>query len=239
MSPSRSVVDLCHEARCGTVGDPKRIIEDGYDRIGERYRAWSEDAMPNDVRGEYLRDVLARLAEHADVLELGCGSGADAVRLARGRRYVGVDLSSVQLAIARAHVPDGTFLHADLTAVEFPDESFDAVVSFLVFNHVPAGEQGRTFRKIHAWLRPGGFFCASLGAGRHNDMIEDDWLGVPMFFASNGQEENERQLQESGFQLERSELRTEQEEDGEVTFHWVIARRESRAVTVASREARQ
>jgi SAM-dependent methyltransferase len=208
------------------VDDPKRIIEIGYDRIGERYRPWSEVAMPNDVRGEYLGEVLARLTENADVLELGCGPGADAVQLARGRHYVGVDLSSVQLDIARAYVPDGTFLHADFTAVEFPGESFDAVVSFLVFNHVPAGEQGPTFRRIHTWLRPRGLFCASLGAGRHDDMVEDNWLGVPMFFASNSREENQRLLHEAGFQLERSELRTEQEEDGEVTFHWVIARKD-------------
>src|SRR2546430_655968 len=96
-----------------TVDDPKRIIETGYDRIGERYRPWSENVMPDDVRGEYLGEVLARLPEDADVLELGCGPGADAIHLARGRHYVGVDLSSVQLDFARAHVPDGTFLHAD------------------------------------------------------------------------------------------------------------------------------
>ena len=181
--------------------------------------------MPDDVRSEYLREVITRLPKEADVLELGCGPGADAVQLARGRRYVGVDLSRVQLGIASAHVPDATFLQADLTAVEFPSESFDAVVSFLVFNHVPAGEQGPTFRKVHGWLRPGGFFCASLAAGRHEDMIEDDWLGGPMFFSSNGREENERLLHEAGFQLERSELRTEPEEDEEVTFHWVIGRK--------------
>ena len=56
-------------------------------------------------------------------------------------------------------------------------------------------------------------------------MVEDEWLGVPMFFASNGMEENERLLGEAGFVLERSELRTEPEDDGEVTFHWVIARK--------------
>ena len=58
--------------------------------------------------------------------------------------------------------------------MDFPRESFDAVVSFLVFNHVPAAEQARVFERIHFWLRPDGFFCASLGAGRHDDMVEDD-----------------------------------------------------------------
>jgi SAM-dependent methyltransferase len=209
------------------MDNPKPIIEDGYDRIGPQYRPWSDEAMPDDVRGEYLREVLSRLAASADVLELGCGPGADAVHLAHQRRYTGVDLSTVQLEIARQHVADGTFLHGDFTELNFPGESFDAVVSFLVFNHVPAAEQGRTFEKIHTWLRPDGFFCASLGAGRHDDIVEDDWLGVPMFFASNGWEENERLLRLAGFDLERSELRTESEDDDEVTFHWVIARKPS------------
>jgi integrase len=97
--------------------DPKRIIEDGYDRIGPQYRPWSDEAMPDDVRGEYLREALSRLSEGADVLELGCGPGVDAAPLAHRRRYTGVDLSSVQLEIARQHVADGTFLHGDFTAM--------------------------------------------------------------------------------------------------------------------------
>ena len=128
--------------------DPKRIVEAGYDRIGARYRPWSENAMPTDVRGEYLSEVLARLPGGAAVVELGCGPGADAVRLARGRRYVGVDLSRVQLAIARARVPDGTFLRADVTAVDFPRRSVDAVVSFFVFNHIPASRVERSGESI-------------------------------------------------------------------------------------------
>jgi SAM-dependent methyltransferase len=207
--------------------DAKRIVEAGYDRIGEDYRRWSEGQPTDDVRAEYVREVLARLPANTDVLELGCGPGVDAARLARGARYVGVDLSSAQLSIARAHVPNGTFTHADLTNVEFPLGSFDAVVSFYVFNHVPSGEQGGTFRRIHGWLRPGGFFCASFGARKHDDMIEEDWLGVPMFFASNGYDENVGLLEEAGFALERSELRTVREDDGEVTFHWVIARKQA------------
>jgi SAM-dependent methyltransferase len=209
-----------------SVDDPKRIIEEGYDRIGSEYRRWSEGAMPDDVREEYVREVLSRLSENARVLELGCGAGVDAVRLARAAgRYTGIDLSGVQLATARGLVPDGTFLQGDFTTMDFPDESFHAVVSFLVFNHVPAAEQGPLFHRTFAWLRPSGFFCVSLGAGRHDDMVEADWLGVPMFFASNGREENERLLCLAGFDLERSELRAEPEDDDEVTFHWVIARK--------------
>ena len=40
--------------------------------------------------------------------------------LADGRRYTGVDLSARQLALAREHLPDATFIQGDLTTIELP-----------------------------------------------------------------------------------------------------------------------
>ena len=179
------------------------------------------------VRRWFLQEVLARLPAGTDVLELGCGPGVEAEVLAQGRRYCGVDLSGVQLSFARARVPGGTFLRGDFTAVDLPEGSFDAVVSFYAFNHVPRDEQGPTFRRAFGWLRPGGVFCLSLGAGAHDGEIEPGWLGqVSMYFAGNDVANNERLLREAGFDLEISEIKTEEESEGEVvTFHWVIARK--------------
>ena len=66
----------------------------------------------------------------------------------------------------------------------------------------------------------------SLGAGDTEDEVQEDWLGVPMFFAGFEPEANERALLDAGFELELSETRSEFElGQGEVTFHWVIARK--------------
>lgn len=204
--------------------DPKRIVEDGYDRIAPRYAEWSSGA--DVVRLWFLDEVLQRLPAGADVLELGCGSGAAAAILADGRSYTGVDLSAGQLAIARERLPKATFMRGDLTRIAFPDDAFDVVVAFYVFNHVPQAEQAPTFARIFRWLRPGGRLMLSLGASNTEDEVQEDWLGVPMFFAGFEPEENERSLLDVGFELELSETRSQVEEgEGEATFHWVIARK--------------
>ncbi len=204
--------------------DPKRIIEDGYDRLAPRFEEWSSGA--DTVVPWFLDEILQRLPAGADVLELGCGSGTVAAVLADGRSYTGVDLSEGQLARARERLPEKTFLHGDLTRISFPDEAFDAVVAFYVFNHVPQAEQRPTFERIFRWLRPGGRLMLSLGASNTEDEVQEDWIGVPMFFAGFEPDANEQALLDAGFELELSETRSQFEEgEGEATFHWVIARK--------------
>jgi len=209
--------------------DPKRMIEEGYDRLGSRYIEWTTSQGPG-VREWFLDEVLQRLPADASVLELGCGPGTVSPALADGRRYTGVDLSAGQLALARERLPDATFIQADFMTIELPAEAFDAVVAFFVFNHLPRAEHAPMFARVRSWLRPGGRFMLSLGASDTDDEIEEDWLGVPMFFAGFEPDANEQALLEAGFELELSETRSEIEGGGqEVTFHWVIARRPGRA----------
>ena len=204
--------------------DPKRMVEEGYDRIARRYAEWASGG--DEVRAWFLDEVLQRLPAGAAILELGCGSGTAAAALADGRSYTGVDLSAAQLAMAQERHPDLTFLRGDLTSIWFRDGAFDAVVAFWVFNHVPRAEQGPTFERIHRWLRPGGRLMLSLGADDTDDEVQDNFLGVPMFFAGFEPNANERSLRDAGFELELSETRSQIEEgEGEATFHWVIARK--------------
>jgi ubiquinone/menaquinone biosynthesis C-methylase UbiE len=204
--------------------DPKEIIEAGYDQLAPRYDDWSSGADP--VLEWFVDELFQRLPRGSDVLELGCGSGSAAATLAAGRSYKGVDLSAGQLAIARTRLPKETFVQGDLTAISFPDGSFDAVVAFYVFNHVPRAEQAPAFARIFRWLRAGGRLMLSLGAGNTDDEVQADWLGVPMFFAGFEPKVNEQSLRNAGFELELSETRSQIEEgEGETTFHWVIARK--------------
>jgi cyclopropane fatty-acyl-phospholipid synthase-like methyltransferase len=205
--------------------DPKRIVEQGYDELGSRYLDWTTSQGPG-VREWFLDEVLQRLPAGAEVLELGCGPGTVSPVLADGRRYTGVDLSTGQLAIARERLPGGVFIHGDFTKIELSQAGYDAVVAFFVFNHVPRAEHAPMFAKVFSWLRPGGRFMLSLGAGDTVDEVQEDWIGVPMFFAGFTPDANERALIGAGFELELSETRSEIEEgEGEITFHWVIAKK--------------
>jgi len=206
------------------MNDPKRMVAEGYDRIGDDLRPWFDETA-GQARGWFLSEILQRAPEGSEVLELGCGAGVDAIDLAEGRRYTGVDLSEVMISLARGRVPSGTFVQDDLASLAFPQASFDAVVSLYVFGHVPASEHVPTFRRVFEWLRPGGVFCASVPSGAHDEM-QEDFIGVPMYFAAIGREATESALREIGFRLEISDVKEELEPTGEmVSFHWTIARK--------------
>jgi cyclopropane fatty-acyl-phospholipid synthase-like methyltransferase len=205
--------------------DASRIVREGYDRLDEAYRDWA-GAMAGGARARFMADVLRRIPERCDVLEIGCGPGTDAVALAEGRRYTGIDLSDVQLRHARALVPDGTLLHADVFDVHLPEGGFDAVVACYVFNHIPAARMGELFERIASWLRPDGWLFASFGVSDDPGSIEPRWLGsTPMYFSSLPPERSDELLESAGFSIESAATITESEElQGPATFRWVMAR---------------
>jgi demethylmenaquinone methyltransferase/2-methoxy-6-polyprenyl-1,4-benzoquinol methylase len=110
-------------------------------------------------------DIEARLRPGDRVLDLGCGTGALAVRLARGGCHVtGIDISSPMLTqaarlVREAELEEQVTLR-ELGAVEldtaFKDGSFDAVVSTLVFSELSDAEVAYALAQCLRILRPGG-----------------------------------------------------------------------------------
>jgi SAM-dependent methyltransferase len=204
--------------------DPKRVVAAGYDAMAERYLAWS-DLQPSATRMQYLALAQDLIPIDADVLDLGCGAGIPmSATLAAGRSLTGVDISAVQIALARANVPSATFVQADMTTLDFPPGSFDAVVAFYSLTHVPRAEHAALFGRIRTWLRPGGLFLASLGVEDSPDEIEADWLGVDMFFSHFSARVNRRLIAEAGLIVERAVVVAEPEDRHDARFLWVVAR---------------
>jgi SAM-dependent methyltransferase len=203
--------------------DPKEIVARGYDAIALRYAEWA--GQIDSPALAWTRDLDARLRTGSDVLELGCGRGVPVTReLARRHRVTGVDISAVQIELARHHVPEAGFLHADATELEVAPASLDAVVALHVFGHVPGGEQPGLISHIGAWLRPGGWLLVTVGAGSAGEEIDADWLGAPMFFASLDRDAYSPLLQEAGLEPVRDEILVQNEPShGKVAFRWVLA----------------
>ena len=205
------------------MADPRtQIVADGYDAIGETFAAWRERIV-GDPRDEWAEALASRLAAGASVLELGSGAGTpETRRLAARFRLTGVDISPQQVERARAAIPEAEFLCADFTELELPPGSFDAVVSFYVFNHVPRELLAPLLERIHGWLVPGGLLCAAFGASDLPGWT-GNWLGAATFFASFPPEVNSRLVREAGFEIERDELVSFEEPEGPATFQWVLA----------------
>ncbi|HEY7020059.1 MAG TPA: class I SAM-dependent methyltransferase [Ktedonobacterales bacterium] len=203
----------------------KRIVEQGYDQIAERYAKWAAQGW-SDERARYTDLIMRSIPEGADVLELGCASGGPTTQALAARfKLTGVDLSARNIELARANVPTATFLHADMTELTIEPASFDAVVAFFSIIHVPREEQPGLLAQIAHWLRPGGLFVATMGASSTEDGYEEDWLGAPMYWSHFDAETNRRLVEEAGLVIESATLETADEDGAPVTFLWVVARK--------------
>ena len=206
--------------------DPKDIVEQGYDRIGEEYGRWSTKAT-DPARKRYLKVLLEGLPKGAQVLDLGCGSGALATRrLSERFQITGVELSSRMVELARHNIPSATFVRADMASVEFPPELFDGVCAFYSLIHLPQQELPTLLRRVARWLKPGGLFVASMGSGEDPGSVEDEWVGgVPMYFAGHAVQKNEELVEEAGLRVISARTEAVREEGGDVTFLWMVAKK--------------
>lgn len=132
----------------------------------ERYLANGWATHPDDE----LVELVAPLVPGA-ALDLGCGTGRNAVWLASmGWRVTGVDASSVGLDHLRDRADElglsPTTIVADLTAYEAPPESFDLVVIANI--HLAPGERDGFFAAARRALKPGGHLYV---IGHHLDAL--------------------------------------------------------------------
>ena len=121
------------------------------------------------AEAQYVHKLIQSYAPGArSVLELGCGTGAHAVLLAReGYRIHGVDLSTDMLRRAEARLAEMPpeqasrleFAQEDIRTVRINGQ-FDAVLAlFDVINYQTTNEDLRaTFATAKAHLKPGGVF---------------------------------------------------------------------------------
>lgn len=106
---------------------------------------------------------LERLAAaHRQVLDVGCGQGADAHVLCRqlrpGSQYVGIDVSETSVRLAARRGPSlrvrSSFVHGSAEALPFPDGVIESVWSNGVLHHL--ADPARGIAEVHRVLRPGG-----------------------------------------------------------------------------------
>ncbi|MEQ7129387.1 class I SAM-dependent methyltransferase [Actinopolymorpha sp. B11F2] len=91
------------------------------------------------------------------VLDVGCGDGFLAARLARRvPRVVAIDVDAPVLERAQARFPEAkvTWCHGDMMTYPFARESFDAVVSNATLHHFPNSKDA--LARMSELVRPGG-----------------------------------------------------------------------------------
>jgi SAM-dependent methyltransferase len=126
-----------------------------FDDVASRY----DDSLPPHVVDHYLRKRVSFVLEHCPgrtALDVGCGTGLLAARLNdAGYRVTGVDPSEGMLDVLRSRAPAVEAVRASGTALPFPDDRFDVVLSVAVMHHIAApGEVRRALGEMIRVAKP-------------------------------------------------------------------------------------
>lgn len=155
-----------------------------WDRIARKYAADPIADMPGYEAT--LRRVQGLLSAEMNVLEVGCGTGSTALRLAPfTRRLLATDVSVGMIAIAREKLateplPQLAFAVADADAPAIGQGNFDAVLAFNLL-HLVSDLDGALCSVVQA-LRPGGQLISKTACiAEMNPLIP--WLAIPVMRA--------------------------------------------------------
>jgi ubiquinone/menaquinone biosynthesis C-methylase UbiE len=168
------------------MGDP---LQKAKEKAAASYYAAADhfDAEPLsfwDLIGKRTVTNL-KLQAGAKVLDVGCGTGASALPAAQvvGKDgfVVGVDLAARLLDRARSkamasNLDNVEFRVADMTALNYPDGSFDAVVSVFSIFFVPDMEG--LVRELWRMVRPGGKLAVTTWGPRIFEPAYSRWLAA-------------------------------------------------------------
>ena len=145
---------------------------DVWDRMAQPYEREVERRFASVVEGVIQR---ARLQAGEQVLDLGTGTGAVAIRAASlvgaGGHVTGVDISGEMLARARERtvaldLRNVTFREGRAETIPADSSSFDVLLASLSLMYVI--DRAAAAREIARVLRPGGRFVAAVWAGPAN-----------------------------------------------------------------------
>ena len=202
------------------VDDPHTVVASGYDRIAGRYAAEVAASRTDDTYyRRFLDQCLGLIPEGGRVLDLGCGAGIVAADIARRARVVGVDISPIQVSLARKTVPTASFLVADMARLDFRPASFDAVATFWSMIHVRRDLHAPLLRRMHNWLRPGALLFGTFGSGDNPDERQEDFFGTPMYWSHFDAETNRDLISSAGFRVVQADVIEDQDEQ----HLWVVA----------------
>jgi SAM-dependent methyltransferase len=184
--------------------DYKELVKAGYNRIADDYLA-ARTRSPEQIR--LLGDLARHLPEKASLLDAGCGAGVPVTEILSARFDVtGVDFSVAQIELARKNVPNARFICQDMTRLDFPDGTFDAICSFYAIIHIPREEHRPLFLNFHRMLKPSGHALLCLGAENLVDDIEEDFFGERMYWSHFDSDTYHRMLKETGFLIRWSRI---------------------------------
>ena len=177
--------------------------------LWDEHAQWWIDGFTDGADPEYVEQIIPlaveELAGRHKVLDLGCGDGQIARALAaRGSDVLGVDPTQLHIDVAIERGGGPRYVLGGATKIPADDNSFDAVVACLVFEHIDQMDEAMT--EVARVLKPNGQFSFFLnhpllqtpGSGWIDDHIIDPpeqyWRIGPYLVETESIEEVEKDV---------------------------------------------
>ncbi len=148
-----------------TTGEIRRRFDGEVERF-----SCLETGQQATVDAPLVLDLVAKTAathlrRGGRILDVGCGAGNFTLRVMQETgplRCHLVDLSRAmidraQSRVGKAGALDVETCQSDLRDLDFPEDTFDAILAGAVLHHLREEQDWeRVFRRLHRWLKPGG-----------------------------------------------------------------------------------
>jgi ubiquinone/menaquinone biosynthesis C-methylase UbiE len=177
--------------------------------LWDEHAQWWIDGFTDGADPEYVEQIIPlaveELAGRHKILDLGCGDGQIARALAaQGSDVLGVDPTQLHIDVAIERGGGPRYLLGGATKIPADDETFDAVVACLVFEHID--QMDEAMMEVARVLKPNGQFSFFLnhpllqtpGSGWIDDHIIDPpeqyWRIGPYLVETESIEEVEKDV---------------------------------------------
>lgn len=177
--------------------------------LWDQHAQWWIDGFTGGVDPEYEEQIIPLAKEELEgfgtILDIGCGDGQIARALAaQGSQVMGIDPTQLHIAIANERGGGPSYQLGSATSLPVADNSQDAVVACLVFEHIDDVDEA--IAEVARVLRPGGQFSFFLnhpllqtpGSGWIDDHIIDPpeqyWRIGPYLVETESVEEVEKDV---------------------------------------------
>jgi ubiquinone/menaquinone biosynthesis C-methylase UbiE len=177
--------------------------------LWDKHAQWWIDGFTGGVDPEYEEQIIPLACDELEgfhrILDVGCGDGQIARALAaQGSEVLGIDPTELHISIARERAGGPTYELGSALNLPVENESQDAVVACLVFEHID--DVDTALAEVARVLKPGGQFSFFLnhpllqtpGSGWIDDHIIDPpeqyWRIGPYLVETESIEEVEKDI---------------------------------------------
>jgi ubiquinone/menaquinone biosynthesis C-methylase UbiE len=144
------------------------LTKKAYDKTAEKYH----NNFKNEIeRKEYDRIILDKFAGmlpyNAYICDAGCGPSCQYGKYLydKGFNVTGIDICDKCIEMAALINPKINVSVMDMMKMNFPDNTFDGIISFYSIVYTPKKYISRIFKEFSRLLRPGGKLLVTVKKG--------------------------------------------------------------------------